>query len=129
MLAAAFNSNPDVISLLIKGGADVNAKNNKYIDGSTALMCATGNKNNLDVILVLIKGGADVNAQDSDGSTALMRAACNSNNPDVILALLKGGADANVRDKNGRRAIDLVESLNSAIKNSPAYQQLLAVTK
>ena len=55
---------PEVVTLLIKAGADVNAKD-KY--GVTPLHRAAAYNENPEVITILIKAGADVNAKDSDG--------------------------------------------------------------
>jgi len=41
MIAARHNKNPEVITVLLKAGADVKAKNN---DGKTALDCAKNNE-------------------------------------------------------------------------------------
>ncbi len=56
-----------VARLLIKKGADVNAKNN---DGETALMLASLN-GNFEAANLLIEKGADVNAKSNKGKTAL----------------------------------------------------------
>ena len=56
MWAAILNSNPEVITELIKAKADVNEKNK---DGWTALMFAARDNSNLEIIKELIKAGAD----------------------------------------------------------------------
>ena len=62
--AAAWNNeNPEVLTLLIKAGADVNAKN-EY--GSTPLHSRRRQREPRGLTL-LIKAGADVNAKDNDG--------------------------------------------------------------
>ena len=68
MYAAGYNTNPDVLSVLIKAGADVNARAE---NGKTPLMYAANYNTNPDVLSVLIKAGADVNARNEWGWTAL----------------------------------------------------------
>jgi ankyrin repeat protein len=60
---------PEVVSLLLQNGADVNAKD---VTGRTALIsAATGFGPNLEVVFLLLENGADVNAKNNDGKTAL----------------------------------------------------------
>ena len=66
--AAWNNTSPEVIRLLLKAGADVNAKD-EY--GNTPLHAAAAVNENPEVISVLLKAGADVNAKAENGSTAL----------------------------------------------------------
>jgi ankyrin repeat protein len=71
MFAALFSS-PEIVTVLIEAGADVNAKSD---DGSTSLMfTASGKRYNLapESVKLLIEAGADVNAKSDDGSTPLM---------------------------------------------------------
>jgi ankyrin repeat protein len=79
-------NNPDVMTTLIKNGADVNMKAaGLMLDGSqgqmglTALMWVALAGNNPKAIDVLVENGADVNARNPDGVTALMLAAGNNN--------------------------------------------------
>ena len=106
MYAAANNNNPDVITTLVKNGADVNtnAKNSK---GYTALVYAVEYNKNPDVITALIEAGADVNAKtkDSDGKTILTIAA-QRENLDVISELIRAGAEPDVKDlRRGQTAL------------------------
>ena len=68
MLAAEYNPNPEVISALLRAGADVNAKNS---DGDTALMLAAFLNQNSKIVSVLLQAGADVNATANNGARAL----------------------------------------------------------
>ena len=62
-------TNPEGAKLLLRNGADVNAKQR---DGMTALMWACMEKR-LDIVKLLLRNGADLNtAKDRDGKTALM---------------------------------------------------------
>jgi ankyrin repeat protein len=68
MYAAEFNPNPEVITALLKAGADANTKNRF---GMTALMYAAKVTKNPEVIITLLKAGADTKVKDRDGNTAL----------------------------------------------------------
>ncbi len=108
MYGAAAGSK-DTTALLIKSGANVNAKD---IGGRTALM-ATATKSNLsssyaerlkDVAELLIKSGVEVNAKDNEGMTALMLAA-RWGNKDTVELLIKSGANVNAKDNEGYSAL------------------------
>jgi ankyrin repeat protein len=119
LMAAAFNANPEMISLLLESGADVNAKDS---DGATALMSAA-DKGNPEVISLLLESGADVNAKHYRGITALMRAANRNKNPEVILILLENGADINAKTTDdGETALMLAAGYN---KNPEVVSVLL----
>ncbi|MDB5013345.1 MAG: ankyrin repeat protein [Daejeonella sp.] len=67
MVACAYWCGNDMVELLIKNGADVNAQSQ---DGSTPLQLAAANEK-LDVVLLLLKHGADANKKNMAGKTAL----------------------------------------------------------
>lgn len=67
MLAAWYNQNPDIVRILLKAGADVNAQ----VNGTTALMFAAMLNSNPEVITALLNAGADVKAKNIWGQTAL----------------------------------------------------------
>ena len=99
-LHAAAGANPDykVIETLLKGGADVNAK---QAGGYTPLHMAAGRNTRTKVITSLLEGGADVNARAENDVTTLHMAAIENTNPEVIRVLLGAGADVNA--KTGKR--------------------------
>ena len=124
MQAASNNTNPEVVTALINGGADVNARDS---DGSTALMREASNNTNPEVTMnpldggtdvnaknrirevrnnsnpevttALISGGADVDARGFNDATALMWAAINNTNPEIVAALINAGADVEAKDR------------------------------
>jgi ankyrin repeat protein len=98
-----------VVSILLKAGADVNARYRREgIEGITVLMVAAG-EGNLEVASALLKAGADANAKNNDGVTALMGAAINGH-PEVASALLNAGADVNAKNNDGVTALMLAAS-------------------
>jgi ankyrin repeat protein len=69
MCAAAFNQNPEVITTLLKAGANINAQN-ELAPCMTALIWAAVNNQNPEVIMRLLKAGADAKVKNSAGKTA-----------------------------------------------------------
>lgn len=68
MYAAGYNPNPQVITILVKAGADVNARD-RYND-MTPLMYAAWFNQNPELIATLLNAGADAKAKSSAGKTA-----------------------------------------------------------
>ena len=77
----------EVLSCLIKNGADVNAHTFR---NETPLMLASRD-DHVNVVTFLIKHGADVDLQDKDGDTALHYPA-SSSLPEIVETLLNLGA-------------------------------------
>ena len=76
MWAAGQNPNPEVIVVLLKAGARVNARS---AGGMTPLMWAAARNRNPEVIAALLDAGADATAKDSQGRTAIDYAQRNTN--------------------------------------------------
>lgn len=93
---AASKSSPEIISLIIKSGADINRKG---YNGLTPLMVAIENGNN-GAAWLFIQSGADLNVGDVYGITALMRA-LEKGNIDIVREMIKKGADVNAKTKHG----------------------------
>jgi ankyrin repeat protein len=106
LITAAIFSTPQIIKILSKAGADVNAKDKK---GNTPLMCAARAKRPSYVLESLLKAGADVNAIDKEGWTALMLVGQFDSKPQIIednlQVLLEAGADVNAQSKLGNTAL------------------------
>jgi ankyrin repeat protein len=113
LLEAARRGYSEMALELIKGGADVNAKD-PY--GVTALMFSLI-AGSTDVALKLIEKGADVNSRDVDGRTALVEALTSENEipPEVVESLIRRGADVNVRLAGGLTPLMIAASGDSRI--------------
>ena len=122
--AASNCRDPEVISLLLEAGADVNAS----AKGFTPLHCAAMVNPNPNVSLVLLEGGAELNAGLESGETPLWMA-CSSaqKNPNIILMLLAKGADANKKNIDDRTPLDFARK-NGALKGTDALESLRSAT-
>ena len=90
MIAASRYASPEVVQLLLKSGADVNAVSN---DGSTPIFAAMHNDSDPIVVLkLLIKAGADVNHVNKYGMTPLKLATGPNGNKEIAQLLIKAGA-------------------------------------
>jgi ankyrin repeat protein len=100
---------PQVALLLLKHGADPNARNAR---GETPLHIAargaehTIGSGNYAAVSILVKHGADVNARDKDGNTPLHYAVARCAFATASL-LLSHGADPNARNNQGKTPADL----------------------
>lgn len=121
MCAAYIAQNPATVNILVRRGADVNAKAQH---DWTALMLAAMRNSNSEIINMLIKAGANINAKDSDGHTVLTYAAGfnkNSKAVDIAVALLKAGANINVKDNQGKTVYDYVDNPEILYKIGKMY--------
>ena len=84
---AAFNGSTACLRLLLRAGADVNARGN---NGGTPLHAAS-NKGRVDAAKLLIAAGASLEARSQDGTTPL-RLAIFKGQREVALTLLRAGA-------------------------------------
>jgi len=101
----------EIIEVLIKKGADVNAKDNA---GNTPLIRACLSRYKYpEIIKYLIRKGAKLNAQNDEGETALIACFKSMNErgdevlKEVVQLLLKAGADPEIRDLCGLNAKDI----------------------
>ena len=81
---ACQENHPEIATLLINAGADVNIQNEW---GYTALMSVCY-LNHIKIADILINAGADINAKDKQQQTALM-IACEKNRIEIVKLLIK----------------------------------------
>lgn len=99
---AALSGNTDVVALLLRKGANVNAADNHRL---TSLHNAAAEGHAESVDLLAGKGG-DLNARDEDGATPLYFAA-KSGHPSVAERLIDGGANVEIRDNQGNTPLTM----------------------
>ncbi len=98
MLAAKYN-NREMAEVLIRAGADINARD-KHVIGSYSPLEYAAYYNSPAVAEFLIEKGADVNEKNDLGQTPLVQAVL-MNSIDTAELLLKKGADPNSSDTQG----------------------------
>ena len=98
-IAAGHTETPEIISLMLKNGANVNIRDDL---GGTPLLGAALSNKSPKVIEILLKNGADINMKTGDGNNALHFAVMyNYRNIDIIKTLIKNGFDVNSKDNMG----------------------------
>jgi len=91
-------------TMLLDGGADVNAKDNH---GNTPLK-----KKNMELVRFLVLRGADVNLANDEGISPLHQASYSANAP-IVEFLLDTGADNTAKSNVGYTAFDFAVAKNN----------------
>jgi len=107
--AAWHNSDPEVITALIEGGADVDTTVPGVVGddrNNTALHLAARRRNYPEFVAALINGGANIDALAYEGSTPLIIAA-GIGNLDAVELLLAAGANVDAVNREGYTALML----------------------
>jgi len=99
MCAARNNTNPDVLKLVIKKGAN---QNYLFEDQFSILMVACAQTKVPDNISILIENGHKVNYTAKSKESALHLAMYNENPYQITSILIKNGAKINVKDQTGQ---------------------------
>lgn len=100
--ALHYAGSPTIVKLLLKAGADIEAKDTD--DGSRPIHLAA--RDDEEVALTLIKHGADVGARKDDDSTALHF----TRSARLARALIEEGCDIEAEDVYARRPLHAVSS-------------------
>ncbi|MCL4361855.1 ankyrin repeat domain-containing protein [Candidatus Dependentiae bacterium] len=91
---ACMRNLPEIVTLLIQGGADINEVDD---DDRTALILVSADHNNVDVVKLLLKFKPEVNLTDEDGCTAILEAS-DCGNEKIVELLINAGANPNIAD-------------------------------
>ena len=106
--AARRGDNPELITLLLDAGADVNARAR---GGDTPLHRADGTA----VIAALLSGGAEVDARGARGQTPLHRA-IETKKPANVAALIESGADVHALIGDGNTPLHMASRWPSRMR-------------
>lgn len=107
LMIAVAEENEEVVSLLIKSDANVNAKNKL---GRTSLMFAsTYGFYSIAKMLLENNANTDEIPNDKTGWTAIISAAYEGHY-DIVSLLISHGADTNIQNKNGKTALMMAEN-------------------
>lgn len=101
---ACSKNHPEVVKLLIKNGADVNAAD-RY--GATPLHRAAAQDREQVTRLLLADSRIQMNKADRSGNTAL-HCACEDSCENVAVLLMQSGADRSIQNKEEKTPLDLV---------------------
>ena len=87
---------PEMVAILVKGGADVNARDSH----GTSMLYRAIKSEDPEKVNILLDAGADVNHKNTDGPVLLHQAII-SDNPEIVRTVIDAGVDVNARDANG----------------------------
>jgi len=107
LILASYRNNINVVSYLLKQGAQVNTLS----EMGTALMAATF-KGNRDVVEMLLKNGANPNITDPKGTTAL-HYACLSQNVEIVKLIKSRNPNLDLKDDKNKTALDYAIDLQN----------------
>lgn len=122
MWAAIGSSNPKVLGVLQKRGADINEADSTF--KGTPLTGAAGYTETPGMLVELVRLGADISKTVGNGETALMIAAQYNQTPQIISTLIDLGARLDLKNAQGKSALDL--AIRS--KNKTAIDELKSFT-
>jgi ankyrin repeat protein len=108
LMYASEHGYPEIVSMLIRKNANVNAKNN---ENYTPLIYASI-YNHIEVVRILLEAGADPNQKNIWGSSSLIYASSNEN-LEMVKALLEAGAIDNTCDITGNCALIIAAKNNN----------------
>ena len=102
LMCASITSSDTLIELLIKKGADINAR---HQDGWNALMLASLN-NNEQAVKILLRKEVNIDERQKNDWTALMLASYHGHKA-IVKLLLQKKPDMHLTDKDGKTALSL----------------------
>ena len=89
----------EMVAILVKGGADVNARDSQGSHGRSMLYQAIQSEDP-EKVNILLDAGADVNHKNTDGPRLLHQAIL-SDNPEIVRTVIDAGVDVNAKTADG----------------------------
>ena len=122
-LAVINSRDPEVITILINNGADVNEENHAS-NSWTPLHLAAKYNESLEIINILLNNDADVNAKDGYGKIPLHFAAQFSKSAEIISELVVAGAEIKTEDIGGESPFDYLRKNPNISEEEQIYRVL-----
>jgi ankyrin repeat protein len=123
LIYATQAANPELLSILLRAGADPNVRT--YMGQTETMAASISFRLPEEKLKILLAAGADVNAQDQEGQTALMLAVrYQFERPEVAGVIVQSGARRDVTDANGLSALDRLEKDPRRGKLPAVYERL-----
>ena len=122
-LAAFFNSE-NVVRLLIRTGAEVNARDN--LNNTPLVVATNGREAKISIVAALLDAGADIDAAGSingNRNTTALHLAVEPTKYEILLLLLQNKGNPNAKNGTGSTALLLATWLGSGIRTYEALLQ------
>ncbi|WP_257264172.1 ankyrin repeat domain-containing protein [Endozoicomonas sp. ONNA2] len=119
-LAARLDQPDSIIAMLMKRGADINARDNN----AETVLHHTAHLDRPAIIDQLMNHGADINARNNEGRTVLHLVA-ESGQREILDKLLELDADVNARDNKGRTPLYLLTCTNGQLDTIKYFMSAL----
>ena len=105
LISALRFGRPEMVAILVKGGADVNARDSQGSHGRSMLYHAIKLKDP-EKVNILLDAGADVNHKNTDGPRLLHQAIL-SDNPEIVRTVIDAGVDVNAKTADGSSLLSI----------------------
>ena len=122
------NPKPEIISLLIKSGADVNVTTGNNGMTPLHLICRRSDLGDpYEIVKILLNAGADPNKPDAENRYAIVQTVLKGH-PESMRLMIKAGADINVKNSQGYSLMKIA-AIQKVRTEKPEYDRIIAALK